>query len=72
MLRRSPQVRLEKNYRCGRQIIAMADTFKERDTVVVADRPGGNVEVHHCPAGFAEQCRDAAAWISRASVSPVQ
>ncbi|WP_166904763.1 ATP-dependent helicase [Mycobacterium sp. DL440] len=56
-------VRLEKNYRCGRQIIAMADTFKESSAIVVGDRAGGKIDVHHCPDGFTQQCSRAAAWI---------
>lgn len=60
-------VTLERNYRCGRQIISMADTFKESDSIVVGHRPGGSAMARHCPNGFEEQCSAAADWIKQVS-----
>ncbi|MDM3909134.1 UvrD-helicase domain-containing protein [Mycobacterium intracellulare] len=54
---------LETNYRCGRQIIAMAQAFKESAAVVSGHRAGGTVNTLFCPNGFSQQCTDAAQWI---------
>ena len=59
-------VTLETNYRCGAQIIAMAQAFKESTAVVTGDRAGGTVDTRYCPNGFAEQCTGAAQWIADA------
>jgi DNA helicase II / ATP-dependent DNA helicase PcrA len=59
-------VTLETNYRCGRQIIAMAQAFKESTAVVTGDRAGGTAGTRYCPNGFAQQCTEAAQWIADA------
>ncbi|SPM32207.1 Superfamily I DNA or RNA helicase [Mycobacterium rhizamassiliense] len=58
-------VTLETNYRCGRRIIAMAQTFKE-SAAAVTDRDGGTARAQCCPTGFAEQCRYTVDWITEA------
>ncbi len=58
-------VNLQTNYRCGRQIIDMAQTFKESDSVVVGHREGGQADVRCCPEGFEQQCVRTAQWIGQ-------
>jgi len=53
-------VHLEKNYRCGQEIIRVASFMKQGKSTVTGDRDGGHVSATHCPEGFAAQCAHAA------------
>lgn len=66
-------VQLEKNYRCGREIIRVANLMKQGTSTVVGDRDGGNVSATHCPHGFAAQCLQAAQRVheERANGTPL-
>lgn len=57
-------VHLQRNYRCGQEIIRIAQFVKHGKAQVIADRAGGAVTEQHCPGGFAEQCAAAAARIA--------
>lgn len=57
-------VHLQRNYRCGQEIIRIAQFVKHRKTEVIADRAGGAVTEQYCRGGFAEQCAATAARIA--------
>lgn len=52
-------VPLEKNYRCGQEIIRVANFMKQGKSAVIGHRDGGRVSVTCCPSGFAAQCAEA-------------
>lgn len=53
-------VRLEINYRCGREIIRYSKLALGEERKIEGVRDGGTVEAHECPEGFESQCRQAA------------
>jgi DNA helicase-2/ATP-dependent DNA helicase PcrA len=53
-------VHLQKNYRCGQEIIRVASFMKQGTSTVIGDRDGGHVSATHCPQGFSAQCVQAA------------
>jgi DNA helicase II / ATP-dependent DNA helicase PcrA len=53
-------VRLEINYRCGREIIRYSKLALGEERAVEGVREGGSVEAHLCSAGFGAQCALAA------------
>lgn len=57
-------VHLQRNYRCGQEIIRVAQFVKHGNAAVIADRAGGAVTEQCCPVGFAEQCAAAAERIA--------
>jgi DNA helicase-2/ATP-dependent DNA helicase PcrA len=59
-LPRVKHVRLEINYRCGREIIRYSKLALGEERRVEGVKDGGSVEVHECPDGFESQCRQAA------------
>lgn len=52
-------VPLEKNYRCGEEIIRVANLLKRGETAVIGHRDGGSVSATCCPGGFTSQCIEA-------------
>jgi DNA helicase-2/ATP-dependent DNA helicase PcrA len=52
-------VPLEKNYRCGQEIIRIANLMKQGKSAVVGHRLGGSVSATYCPSGFMAQCVEA-------------
>ncbi|WP_156757006.1 ATP-dependent helicase [Actinokineospora pegani] len=59
-------VHLEHNYRCGHEIIRVANLI-QRGHAMVGDNQGGAVTVTHCPGGFADQCANAVTAVQRAT-----
>lgn len=53
-------VHLKRNYRCGQEIIRLANLIQRRGRTVVGERAGGEVSPVWCPGGFADQCEQAA------------
>ncbi|HUR02868.1 MAG TPA: ATP-dependent helicase [Nonomuraea sp.] len=53
-------VRLEHNYRCGQEIIRVANRVQRGERKVTGERSGGEVSISFCPNGFTEQCDEAA------------
>jgi DNA helicase-2/ATP-dependent DNA helicase PcrA len=49
-------VKLEINYRCGREIIRYSHLALGEERQVEGVRDGGTVDAHHCPGGFDAQC----------------
>lgn len=60
-------ITLQRNYRCGHEIIRIANGMKHSDSHVVGNHDGGEVTVTRCPQGFAAQCTHAAARVSAAT-----
>ena len=54
-------VRLDHNYRCGAEIIRIANRMRPGQHEVRGDRDGGSVGAVYCPDGFDQQCQAAAA-----------
>lgn len=48
-------VRLDKNYRSGRDLIRSAGLFRESTHVVSGVRPGGTMSFDYCPGGLSDQ-----------------
>jgi DNA helicase-2/ATP-dependent DNA helicase PcrA len=67
-------VRLEINYRCGREIIRYSKLALGEDRRVEGVRDGGSVEAQECPEGFEAQCQQAAllAQGARAAGTPLE
>ncbi|WP_089922900.1 ATP-dependent helicase [Lentzea albida] len=59
-------VHLEHNYRCGEEIIRASTRVERVGRKVTAVRGGGEVLAVFCPAGFTEQCHQAAAAVGLA------
>lgn len=62
-LSQRPDVRavtLQRNYRCGQEIVRVAHNMKHSDTAVVGGHDGGIITVTHCPQSFTAQCVHAA------------
>jgi DNA helicase-2/ATP-dependent DNA helicase PcrA len=59
------RVHLQRNYRCGQEIIRIAKFVKHGKSEVIAERAGGAVTEQYCPGGFAEQCAAAAERITQ-------
>jgi DNA helicase-2/ATP-dependent DNA helicase PcrA len=54
-------VKLDKNYRCGQEIIRIASIMKQRkQDIVVGERIGGKIGATYCPGGFDHQSHSAA------------
>lgn len=53
-------VMLQRNYRCGQEIVRIAHKMKHSDTAVIGDHEGGAATVTCCPQSFSEQCDHAA------------
>jgi DNA helicase-2/ATP-dependent DNA helicase PcrA len=49
-------VLLRRNYRCGQEIVRVAQNVKHGDSPVDANREGGTVTATECPDGFLQQC----------------
>ncbi|MDA3646635.1 ATP-dependent helicase [Saccharopolyspora indica] len=64
-------VPLEINYRCGKEIIRVADRVRKGTSPVVGQRDGGHVSVNYCPDGFAGQCRSVVAAVRNAVADDV-
>jgi DNA helicase-2/ATP-dependent DNA helicase PcrA len=54
-------VRLDRNYRCGAEIIRIANRMLPGQHEVRGERDGGSVTAIYCPDGFDQQCQSAAA-----------
>ncbi len=52
-------VHLEHNYRCGAEIIRIANLIRRGRRPVTGRHDGGEVTATPCPGGFADQCRRA-------------
>jgi DNA helicase II / ATP-dependent DNA helicase PcrA len=52
-------VLLERNYRCGQEIIRIANLLHRGRKPVTGNRTGGQVTAHHRPRGFVDQCEGA-------------
>lgn len=50
-------VHLERNYRCGAEIIRIANLMRQGKPPIVGDRDGGSVSATRCPNGFDDQCQ---------------
>jgi DNA helicase-2/ATP-dependent DNA helicase PcrA len=61
------QVPLEKNYRCGQEIIRVANLMKQGKDAVVSHRDGGRVSATYCPNGFMAQCLEAVRGVREAN-----
>jgi DNA helicase-2/ATP-dependent DNA helicase PcrA len=59
-------INLRRNYRCGEEIVRVAQLVKHGQSPVVADRAGGSVTTELCPDGFAQQCSRSAERIAAA------
>jgi DNA helicase-2/ATP-dependent DNA helicase PcrA len=59
-------VRLDHNYRCGAEIIRIANRLLPGQHAVHGERVGGSVTALHCPQGFDQQCQAAAAAATQA------
>jgi len=59
-------VLLEHNYRCGQEIIRIANLMRQGKPAILGDRLGGSVSATRCPGGFAQQCEQAAGTVSDA------
>lgn len=57
-------VTLQRNYRCGQEIVRIAHAMKHSKTPVVGNHDGGQVTVTQCRDGFAAQCAHAADRVS--------
>lgn len=53
-------VRLDHNYRCGTEIIRVANRMRACQHEVRGQRDGGSVTAIYCPDGFYQQCQAAA------------
>lgn len=53
-------VRLDHNYRCGDEIIRIANRMRPGQHEVRGERDGGSVMAIRCPDGFEQQCQVAA------------
>lgn len=49
-------VPLEHNYRCGEEIIRIANLMRSGKAPITGSRSGGSVSATQCPGGFADQC----------------
>jgi DNA helicase-2/ATP-dependent DNA helicase PcrA len=56
-----PPVRLDRNYRCGAEIIRIANRMLPGQREVRGERDGGSVTAICCPDGFDQQCQSTAA-----------
>ena len=65
-------VRLEINYRCGREIIRYSHLALGEERKVEGVRDGGSVDAYHCPAGFEAQCEQALGVAEEAHVNGMQ
>jgi DNA helicase-2/ATP-dependent DNA helicase PcrA len=54
-------VRLNHNYRCGAEIVRIANRLRPGRHTVRGERVGGSVTGMYCPQGFDHQCQAAAA-----------
>jgi DNA helicase-2/ATP-dependent DNA helicase PcrA len=52
-------VHLEHNYRCGEEIIRVANLMRSGAVPMRGSRDGGHVSAIRCPGGYAEQCQRA-------------
>ncbi|QFZ18547.1 ATP-dependent helicase [Saccharothrix syringae] len=59
-------VHLEHNYRCGAEIIRIANLIQRGEREVIPSREGGEVSATRCPGGFADQCRRAVTTVRTA------
>lgn len=59
-------VHLERNYRCGAEIIRIANLMRGGKPPIVGDRDGGSVLATRCPDGFDDQCQQAVQAVSNA------
>jgi DNA helicase II / ATP-dependent DNA helicase PcrA len=64
-------VRLDRNYRCGAEIIRVANRMLPGQRPVSGERDGGSVTVAHCPQGFEQQCLAAVAAARQAQALAV-
>lgn len=64
-------VRLNHNYRCGVEIIRIANRMLSGQREVRGDRDGGSVTAIYCPSGFDQQCHTAAAAAQQAQMRGV-
>ena len=56
-------IHLRRNYRCGQEIVRVAQGVKHGPSPVIAHRGGGSVTTEACPEGFDQQCARSAARI---------
>ena len=49
-------IHLRRNYRCGQEIVRVAQGVKHGQSPVTAHRVGGSLTAEPCPNGFAQQC----------------
>lgn len=60
-------VPLEKNYRCGQEIIRVANLVKQGKSAVIGHRGGGQVSAMYCPSGFMAQSIEAVRSVQQAN-----
>jgi len=63
------EVRLEENYRCGEEIIRVANRVHRSSTSMRGERSGGTVSAQKCAGGFAQQCEAAVEVVRQAERS---
>ncbi|GLW90158.1 ATP-dependent helicase [Actinokineospora globicatena] len=61
-------VRLEHNYRCGHEIIRVANCI-QRGHTMVGHRDGGDITTTRCPGGFPDQCEHVVGVVRQAVAS---
>ena len=59
-------VRLDHNYRCGEEIMLIANRMRPGQHEVFCNRAGGSVQAIYCPAGFSQQCHAASEVVRQA------
>lgn len=59
-------VHLDHNYRCGAEIIRVANRLRPGRNEVRGEHDGGSVTAVYCPEGFDQQCRAAASEAQQA------
>jgi DNA helicase-2/ATP-dependent DNA helicase PcrA len=59
-------VELDHNYRCGQEIIQLANQLRKGKAPMRGDRDGGDVSATHCPGGLQDQYRHVVASVESA------